>query len=377
MSKIKIIFFISLLGFNCGAANFDLNDLSVLFPLPLTENANLLPGGDTMGAKGELLPLDYIQRVPQLLKIASNEQVYPFLKVMGVRIDPCFMEGLAVMRCRHQIRMVWQPLSEDDETLNTYDASVHTFYDLTSTEFNELIEGLKNLKTLYPSRPQGLGVNPILNSEGLNGDYYKKFMALILKYAGHDNFSRITFMLLGQDGNQWTFGGFDTNHDVFKNIAIPRISAEAQVFRNSIKPDPIKFNGGILPEPVGDDLINFLVKDSEKVDLSQEQQIRDSVSAAFKIENPRLHNTGTMDCVSCHVAQAARVWTLVKFSNWDLMTENEDFIYKANFDLTNLSPLQSKTNVMRAFGYFLQNPVVSQRTINETAEAVKTVNENY
>lgn len=364
-----------LLNLKCLASNLDLSDVSVLFPLPASEKVDLLIGGETVGKTGELLPLSLVQKIPQLLKIASNEQVYPYIKVMGIRFDPCFSEGTTVLRCKKQIRMVWQPVSADDENVTTFDASLHSFYDLTEADFQLLIQDLKRLRERYQMPATALGVNPILKAEGLEGDYYKQLTAVVLKYVGQKNLVRVTFMLLGQDGNMWTFGGFDIADNNLTPIQIPRLQATTQVFKNAIKPDPIKFNGGLQPEPAGADLINFLIKDSDQVTLSREQEIRDSVKAAFRIENPLVHNAGTMDCVSCHAAQAARNWTLVKFSDVDFITENSDSIYKSDLNLTNPSPLQNKTNVMRAFGYFLDSPIVSQRTINESAEAARVINQ--
>ncbi len=360
------------------ATNLGLSDVSVLFPMPASEKMDLLLGGETRGRTGELLPLSTVQKLPALLKIASNEQVYPYIKVMGIRFDPCFAESTSVMRCKKQIRMVWQPVSADDEYISTFDASLHSFYELTESDFQILIIELRNLREKYQVAESGLSINPIIKAEGLEGEYYKQFIAVVLKYVGQANLVRVTFMLLGQDGNLWTFGGFDIENNDMMPIQIPRLKATTtQVFRNSIKPDPTKFNGGLQPEPVGSDLVNFLIKDSDQINLGREQEIRDSVRAAFRIENPQIHNAGTVDCVSCHVVQAARNWTLVKFSSLDFLTENSAFIYKSDFNLANLSPLQNKTNVMRAFGYFLDSPIVSQRTINESAEAARIISQQY
>lgn len=368
--------FMVLFSMRSQAIQLDLSDVSVLFPLPVSEKVDLLMGGETVGQSGQLLPLDVVKKIPQLLKIASNEQVYPYIKVMGIRFDPCFSESTTfVTRCKRQIRMVWQPVSADDEFVSTFDASLHSFYDLTEEDFQQLIRELKKLRSGYSSYASQLTVNPILQSEGLDGVYAEQLKKLVLRYTGVDRLVRVTFMSLGQDGNMWTFGGFDIESGEMKPIQIPRITiATTQVFKNSIKPDPTKFNGGIQPEPIEADLINFLIKDSDQVTLSREQEIRDSIRAAFKIENPIIHNAGTVDCVSCHVVQAARHWTLVKFPNIDFRSENLAYIYTSDLNLINTSPLQNKTNVMRAFGYFLDAPIVSQRTINESAEAARIIN---
>ncbi|MGZ3692317.1 MAG: hypothetical protein ACXVAX_12490 [Pseudobdellovibrio sp.] len=378
MTKHLILLFILLSGFTARAQEFGLNDVSVLFPMPASTDIDLLWSGDRMGSQGAILPAYVMDKVPQLLKIADNSQVYPFIKVVGVRIDPCFMEGLSsVLRCQQQIRMVWQPVSADDDNLTTYDASLHSFYQLSSEQFQQLVTQLKQLNSQFPhDETLALGVHPVIKAQGIKGDYFKAFTDIILSYVGEKNLSRVTFMALGQEGNTWTFGGFDILNGNWTAINIARLQKTTiQVFKNAIRPLPIKFKGTLTPEPTGQDLITYLIGDSDQVDLTHEQDIRSAVRAAFKIENPQLNNPGTVDCVSCHVAQEAKLWAINKFSTLDFLTENENVIYQSRFSLNNVSPLQDKTNVTRAFGYFLSDAVTSQRTINESAVVANYVNQ--
>ena len=103
----------------------------------------------------------------------------------------------------------------------------------------------------------------------------------------------------------------------------------------------------------------------------------DAAKAAFKFENPKLHNPGTVDCVSCHVAQPARSFTMLQFPSLQLDQLSREFVYTSSRNLLNQSPRQSQTNIVRAFGYFENSPFVAQRTINESAEVLNYFYQNY
>ena len=71
-----------------AAPHLDLNDVSVLFPLPGNDQWSLLPAGETEAAKGQLLPKSYVTQLPVLLQGTENEKLYPSLRAVGFRIDP-------------------------------------------------------------------------------------------------------------------------------------------------------------------------------------------------------------------------------------------------------------------------------------------------
>ena len=371
------------LSYTANAATaLGMNDVSILLPLPAPDQWDLLPAGTTPGGKGDLLPLSYFKSVPQIVGLASNEQVYPALRAVAIRLDPCFAEGFSPTGCRPQIRMIWQVLADNGDSSSTFDAAVHSFYDLTGDEFSQLISRYVEIKQKFglQNAPTSLGINPHFSEFGLAGDYSRQVLALITSYCGEQNLSRLTFMQLFLNGNIWAFGGLDISRThagtpVFADIKIPGTSATLQQFRNNAKPEPVFFSGGLSPVPTLNPEFSYLLNDSKSISLPQnEQQISDAVRAAFKIENPGLNNPGTVDCVSCHTAQTARHWALTQFPQLNLSSRHADVIYNSDRDLTNSSPLKERTNNLRAFGYFMDSPITAQRTINETAEVLRQVN---
>ena len=355
-----------------------LNDVSILMPLPQIGDWNQLPKPDTEGGKGILLPREIFNQIPQLLAFAPNDDIYSAMHAVGIRIDPCFTEGHGPVKCQTQIRLIWQPLSNADTETSTFDASLHTFYQLTETEFKSLVTEIRKFKsTTGNSGDEPLGINPTIKSQGFAGAYYTQLIKIIYSFIGEGNFSRVTFMQLSMTGNVWVFGGFDFTNGELKPILIPRIDSVKQTFRNNAAPRPIWFTGGITPEPSQPENLNILTRDSRKLAPQDEAAIIEAAKSAFKFENPKLHNPGTVDCVSCHVAQPAKIWALRQYPWLQLDTLSRDLIYSSKLNILNRSPMQIHTNILRSFGYFMNMPFVAQRTINESAEVVNYINQSY
>jgi hypothetical protein len=367
------IFSLPSIGYSLG-----LNDVSYLLPLPKLSEYDLSPAPNTVGDKGEILAYSKISHIQPLLETSSNRELYPTLKMVGIRMDPCFHEGLGPVQCLKQIRIVWQPVIKVRNGTSTADVALHIFYKLTDSEFVQLSQKIKKLSSDFPVLPLHLSVNPILQKQGYGSVYAQRLFSIIQQFCGSSNISRTTFMSLNIGGNVWTFGGYDFTATGLKVMIVPRLSSANQFFSNSALQNPTKFQGGLAPEPQGEN-INLLVKDSTKLLKLSEQQIKDSMKAAHRFENPLKHNAGTLDCMSCHLAQTARIHTVTKFSKIDFSSIGLKENYKAptdlKLDLKNKSPLQNQTNILRAFGYFNDQPIVSQRTINESAEVVRMMNQ--
>jgi hypothetical protein len=301
------------------------------------------------------------------------------MKVVGLRIDPCFNEQVGPVKCEKQIRLVWQPLKIIDSIVTTTDASLHSFYRLSDAEFEILTNELKSITENYPDRAKGqtyLQINPILKKEGLTGSYFQKLTQIIERFTGESQLTRITFMQLSGSGDVWIFGGFNIQNHQMIPIQIPRLNkALTQEFRNSAAPSPFWFLGGMYPQPKQAVNLNILVQDSRKLSPENETEIIEATRAAFQFENPKLNNPGTVDCVSCHVAQPAKAWAMKQYPWFNLDQQLAGDIYESSEnDIRNGSPMQIHTNILRSFGYFMNRPFVAQRTINETSEVVNAMN---
>lgn len=362
-----ILFLNPLMAFS---ASLSQNDVSILIPLPNipTEISNLFRPA-TVGSFGELFPRFVYDEMPELA-FETPEETYKKLRVVGVRIDPCFPMTPPSTGCQPQIRMVWQPIFTDSHgQIRSIDAAVHTFYNVPSDDFANLVVRLENLKATNGSGVPNevLNVNPLLKKFGLNSAYSKKLFTIILSKVGSSRLSQATFMQLSGGENVWVFGGFLVSGTQINNLPIARINGFIQTFNNNPIFPSYFSNGGASPPPTGTDTFNLLIKDSRKIAPSDETEVIESTMATIRIENPNNHNPHTMDCVSCHTAQSARIWATRQYPWLMLDQRGLQFKFQSKFNLTNASPNPGNTKLLRSFGYNGIEPAVSQRTINETA----------
>jgi hypothetical protein len=362
----KILFgFVFFFGGFAGAQS--LNDYSILLPLPsageMAETLGVLSEGASLGV---LMPLGLIKELPTIVVGEDRTDLYENrLKVVSVRIDPCFFEGTGPLLCRPQIRMVWQPLLTDRRVSMAQDAALHSFYDLTDAQFQNLLQDLKPYSV--GDRSQAMSIHPGMVRHGYASDYWRGLRSVLLKYAGEKNLKRITFMTVNPIGTVWVFGAFDVVDGQMVRLMVPRVNFGAQAFfvdNRTLR----EFRAQMNPVPAEETaLLNFLSDSSAMKSQASESELQAVIKRAYEFENPDRHNPGTVDCVSCHIAQTVRLWGQFYFPVWKTETLFADVQYQSALNLKNQSPDPFRVDSLRAFGYFGSNPVISNRTINETA----------
>lgn len=315
---------------------------------------------------GQLLPLSFLESQPSISSTEDHTQVYKVLSAVGMRIDPEL----------RLIKLVFQPLTNkifpwEAKEVTTEDMAVHVFYELSSSEFKNFIDQYRVLKNQYNVRAtlSALSVHPILKNEKMQGPYSKALSQLILKYTGQTKITQITTMQLLSVGGIWNFTGVTVKDGKFKAIVIPRIEKTEQEFTNVGRGDFIAAE--MRPKPLGKDTFNNIMM----ADISPVRDmviLREEVAAAFRIENPKVHNTESMDCVSCHTAQPVKVWAN-KYFPQEMATQSFDS-YKSTFNLKNISPVKNNLSNIRAFGYLNAEVAINQRVINESAEVASYLN---
>jgi len=369
-------FFIALSILMLGQMDFcqawDVNDVSMLLTLPTTLQSDALLSPDTEGSAGILLPESDLKLVPQLL--ASGEHVNLF--VVGVRFDPCF-PGVSPSGepCHFQIRLIWQPLTEEANGVLAQDAAIHSFYELSESEFNVLLKQIATLNSSLGISVAGLPlqVSPYLQAQGYKSAYWQKLRSLLLSYTGEHRLSRITFMSQAAANEMWDFGEFDINHGKLTRGPIPRIQTRVQAFINKSE-GVSEFSGGERPAPSDDpDSLTSILNLSSSLTEGDFNLLRASADSIYKIENPRLNSPETIDCASCHIAQASRIWEQRKFQNLHL--DQSPFQFQSSFNLSNLSSSQDSTHLLRAFGYQGKEMAINQRVINESAAVAEKLNQ--
>jgi hypothetical protein len=350
-----------------GAAS--LNDYSILLPLPAESEVFLLLKPGDVGALGPLIPLEAFDRLPQLVPETQNRQTYlSTLRVVGIRLDPCFVEGSPVQACRRQVRLVWQPVLKMGSSMTTRDAAVHTFYEFDDLSWRALLQTWSSLSSGKPA--DRLQVHPVIQAETLRGFFWQKLKGLLLKNCGANNLVRITAMSIRGNERIWTFAGFDIHQKDIRPILIARVNTESQLVALDIG-RPKDFFGAVKPQPREDlEFFSFLRDSALAKNTLTEPTMKTLIAKAFDYENPKVHSTATLDCVSCHMAENAHRWGQRNFPAWNWAAD-----FKGRYPNPWWNPSTEKApfqpSLFRAFGYFQREPVISQRAFNETIEVAK------
>lgn len=369
---VKFIIIAGFMLFSNISWGASLNDYSILIPLPEITDFEKLIRPDDHGEKGLLIPFNAFDPLPQLVVQTDNRMIYKNnLRLIAMRLDPCFSEVVAE-KCHRQIRLVWQPLIFGNDKTLTLDAAVHTFYEFDEMVWTSFLQEWKSLSSGQLSDP--LQAHPVIKNEGFSGPFYLRLQQLLLQYCGEKNLVRITAMAVRGREQVWIFQGFNMVSQgalrLAQPISIPRVDSlsELAVFKVSVQSD---FFGGLNPVPDGDSNFFRFVSNSQKAKQNlSEVDMKQIITIAFDYENPKVHNTASLDCVSCHLAQSVRRWGEQNFPLWNWQQDFKDHYASPWFRPIALSK-GFQPNQFRAFGYFADQPVISQRVINETL-AVKT-----
>lgn len=346
---------------------FTLNDVSILFPLDPAD-AGLYRASDK-GAEGELLPLSALQTIgPITLKPGPGiglelpvdvAETYPLLRVVAMRIDPCF-PGADKTSCRTQVRFVMQSKT----STGFADSALHVFYDLPTTDFDTLVTDLVKLDEAASVKTTGpLRVHPVLAAEGLDGAFAKGLKTAVFARIGAARLTRVTAMRLKLSGGSWEFHGFDFHDGKPSPIGIAGTTKSSQEIGNF---STNGFSAVVTPKlPTDADLSLFW--DFQKALAADKTLQQKAFGAALTIENPKLRSVEEEGCVACHTALPARRWAE---NNLSLDSKGNPNLFTADgVDLSrSVDPsIADLPTVLHAFGYLDALASISQRTINESA----------
>lgn len=354
------------------------NDVSILYPLPADISLRTsLIGAAASGARGELLPRALYLSLPPLHTTTSNDESYDFLRVVGIRIDPCF-PGLDVPSedaCKNQIRLVLQPImiKQDGSRLVAMDVAVHLFYALDRAELSQVLAEVVALREAAGvAREDGpLDVHPALRSEGVDGAFADGLRDVLLRHAGEKNLTRVTFMGNEQVGLVWRFGGFEYQNGELSPISIKLVDVTEQTFHNEDLAGATFENAGSFPvSPSIDDIRLFF--NPTQADAASDAERQAAYDAALRIESPEKNSPDTIDCATCHAAMAARQFAEQRYG---LVADGNPNLYQHPDGLPLEGANIEATNELRAFGYLEDRTSISQRVVNETAAVVAHVNE--
>ena len=352
-----------------GGRTLGLNDLSILLPgegnPPDFRN---LPRLSAQGRGGALLPRAVYDRLPQLAPQGSRDAIYQGLRVVAIRFDSCF-KAVSDDACLPMIRLVAQPVAPDGALV---DAALHLFYPMGDAEFGDVVDTLRDLRSLAPEADVygPLAVHPALRAQGLDGPYGSALRALLTDETGAERLSQVTFMTRDPGrGDHWSFGGFTvqnarSNPPQMTGMQIAEVDAPRQRV-DLANPLANSFRYDVRPLGVDHGRIQPAL-DARAAEQASVAAKSEALTAFRVIENPHLAPVGEVQCASCHLAAFVRPQLEGHFG----ATSSTAAFAAPGIDLRVTGTAQRNPRSLRAFGWFGPQPAISPRVINDTAAAL-------
>jgi len=340
------------------------HDVTVLLPLPAVGDDTLWPAS-TPSRGGPLVPRAVFDDLGRsLVNDVDDGDEYDALRVVAVRVDPCFLRDWGAASCQPQLRLVLQALDVDGGRAR--DGAVHALYNLDDAELAELVTALRELTAAAPEQADAaapLGVSPALVAQGLDGVYGLHLRALVTRFAGEGNLARLTFMTRDDTrAGRWQFGGRAVREDLPKGFGPPG----PLVIRALGLDVTLQTVSAGLGEPYAYDVAPMIaavdgepaVAAAHLVALPAAERV-ETYAWALRQASPLHVTADSTDCASCHLADRAR--DFLEGAYPELVDDAERdgrpaYVPGAVADASNL----------RALGYFGATPVVTLRTAAET-----------
>jgi len=359
------------------------NDISIGFPLPSTESSKdliALTNKTPMGSI-ELLPREVFNMLgddatdlPFLYEAPGREKAYDYIKIVSVRVDPCFdaLDAKKATSCTRMIRLVGQTFMPASDTSEEWsglsDAAIHLFYTLTDDEFVDFLTGLKAIRPAGTSGP--LGVHPIMIEEGLTGGFASKFKKLLLKYTNTKHLTRFTFMATGRNGTNWFWSKLDKD-------------ANGKFIVNTIPPQNQTINDDFTQESKSNAIDETLsqgeyfpiaFRSNNTIANMSDQELKSGIDLLLRNENPAMTTTAMVNCAACHVSNVTLRYALSRKNIWTVPQSPSAFQNPIAQAMTEIVPTAIDRKDMHAFSYRERDFKVAPRTVNETMASLDFLN---
>jgi hypothetical protein len=305
-------------------------------------------------------------------RLGKNElrsyEAYPNLDLIAVRFDLCdrHQPGDCPETEDGRLRLVFQPLSTGPIA---QDVGLHAFYAIRNDELPSAVAALRELARLAPAQSGALRVSPALSAPGPEA-YAARLRAFVKRYGGEARLVRLTVNMLPETSSQfrWTLRGVERAGDAFVDIPIVGTTEVSQAV--VLSGDPGYRMMPSIDEPSG--LLGAITTTTfDAADLSTK---RNYLAALAAVDNPRSHTAETVPCVACHVStvlMSARAGTTID----PLALPGR---YTSTFDLSIAEGKSAQTSrTLRALGYLAQQPMISRRVVNETAQTLTEIEARF
>jgi len=352
----------------------DMNDVTILAPLPPSSATPvLLRGKDPADDGTAFVPRQLFDQLAAGRELGSSPVLdaatYDRLQLIAVRFDLCdrHLPGVCPEAEDARMRLVFQPLHLDGLA---DDAGFHAFYTVRADEISGAVAALRELAMVAPAQSGALRVSPALRAANPE-PYATKLRAFVKRYGGDSRMVRLTMnaqpQLFGQV--RWVFRGVEKIGDAF--VDMPLVGGSATDISQSVILDGSSYD----VTPITDTPSGLLGAIRQTLfDAANAAKQRDYLSALAAVENPLTHTAETVACVACHVTTFVTS-TRATSASFDPLTLPAR--YTSKLDLSTAAGMSSTDRGIRALGYNRQQPMISQRVVNDTAQTLAELEQRY
>jgi hypothetical protein len=373
-----------------------MNDVSVLLPLA-TSSAEFSTylSASSAGANGPLFPSALFMEDEDDGPIS-----YDTLRVVAFRFDPCFAHLGPITdptACNDQLRLVFQPLTFTGDATVADDAAVHVSYSITRAQLLAAVTEIVAARAQYATTDLGpVAVHPIIASQGLGGPLAQSLLAIVAKYADGTKVERFTSFFadagssggsggsgLGPSGSGsgsgvtvstsvfWQFHGFNVVGDAATALQIPTLGSTTGISLNVSSP-PLESLFGESTSSA--DNIEILASADEATAATPAAR-QAAFDAALRVENPNKNSPNTIDCLTCHMAEPARVLVGEPMFGMTPLGDANAFAADPSIPSADLATTPTLIDTdgglnIHAFSYRGASAMINQRVVNETAANV-------
>src|SRR5450631_2361566 len=351
----------------------EMNDVTILAPLPQSGATPVLLRGSELADDGTaFVPRALFDRLVNDRSTGQSilaADSYGRLHLVAVRFDLCdrHLPGTCPEAEDARMRLVFQPIL-DGGAAN--DVGFHAFCAIRNDEIAGAVAALRDLAATAPAQPGALRVSPALGG-ATSGAYATKLRAFVKRYGGDARIVRLTMIaqpgMLSQIG--WALRGVEKKGDTFVDMTIVGSTDTSE---------SVILNGspGYDVTPVTDTPAGLLgALKAATFAAADAATKRADLAALVAAENPLSNTAETVPCVACHVStvvMSGRAYGAVI----DPLTLPGR--YTSRFDLSVAGGKSAETpNTIRALGYLNKDPMISQRVVNDTAQALTEIEDRY
>jgi hypothetical protein len=352
----------------------DMNDVTILAPLPASRDTPVLLQATDLADDGTaLVPRALVDRLlgagPFGEALPTFAPVYEYLHLVAVRFDLCDRQlpGACPETEDARMRLVFQPLRDPP---SAQDVGFHAFYAIRNDEIAGAVAALRQLAMNAPAQTGMLRVSPALGAAN-PAPYATQVRAFVRRYGGEARLVRLT--VNAQDLNSaavvWSLRGLEKKGTTFTEMMIAGTAETAE---------GVTLSGftGYSTTPITDTPSGLQVALSESMFNAANAADKGAALAALAaVDNPLTTTTDTLACVACHTSTVVMSARSASAALDPLAVLGR---YTSKLDLSTAGGKSAETpRTLRALGYLGQQPMISQRVVNDTAQVLTEIEQRF